>query len=159
MFGPPGHAYVYLVYGMYHCLNVVTEPAGSAAACLIRAVEPVDGIDQMRRARAAYARGRRSSDRSAPSGPGHATVPDVALASGPGLVCVAFSIERPLNGVDMCDPTSPLHLEPAPAGESLAVEAGPRVGIGYAGEPWRSVPWRFWIAGSRAVSGPRRVRQ
>ncbi len=140
MFGPPGIAYVYLVYGMHYCLNVVTEPAGRPAAVLIRAVEPLEGAGSMRRARA---QGRHA----------HVRVPDVRLAAGPGLVAAAFGIDRSHSGLDLCDPASPIRLEVAPVGEApVEIEATPRVGIAYAGEPWASVPWRFLLTGSRALS-------
>jgi len=138
MFGRAGTAYVYLVYGMHHCLNVVTGAASFPAALLIRAVEPFEGTDAMRSARAAT--GRRP-------------VPDARLAAGPGLVGVAFGIDRAVTGTDLCDPASPLRLEPAPGGEaSPEIVTKPRVGVGYAGEPWVSVPWRFLVAGSPSVS-------
>ena len=140
MFGPPGVAYVYLVYGMHHCLNVVTEPDGRPAAVLIRAVEPVHGIDAMRAAREAL--------RHAPV---HAT--DARLAAGPGLVTAAFGIDRACTGIDLCDPASSLRLEARPSDEAApTVEATPRIGIAYAGEPWVSVPWRFTAAGSPSIS-------
>jgi DNA-3-methyladenine glycosylase len=143
MFGPPGIAYVYLVYGMHHCLNVVTEAVTRPAALLVRAVEPLAGLEAMRAARAAAARR-----------PASRPVPDARLAAGPGLVGAAFSIDRTLTGLDLCDPASPLRLEPAPAGDRPPVVlATPRVGIDYAGEPWVSVPWRFVDAGSASVSG------
>ena len=164
MFGPPGHAYVYLVYGMYCCLNVVTEPRGRAAALLVRAIEPLEGADLMRRAREDWAAARtdrrasdpKSAERADAARQRVATLPDVRLASGPGLVCAAFSIGRNEDGADMCDPAAPLHLEPAPAGEPpIEVAFGPRVGIGYAPEPWLSKPWRVWMSGNPAVSGTR----
>ena len=140
MFGPPGLAYVYLVYGMHHCLNVVTEPAGRAAAVLIRAVEPLEGAEAMRRARAV---GRHARLR----------VPDARLAAGPGLVAASFGLDRSHTGIDLCDPASPIRLEVAPAGEpEVAIETTARVGIAYAGEPWTDVPWRFLIPGSPALS-------
>jgi DNA-3-methyladenine glycosylase len=135
MFGPPGVAYVYLVYGMHHCLNVVTEAAGHPAALLIRAVEPLSGLDAMR-----AARGRLHEA-------GH------RLAAGPGNVGAAFGIDRTFSGMDLCDPTAPLHLAPRPDEEpEPEVVAGPRVGIAYAGEPWTSVPWRLAEAGNPALS-------
>jgi DNA-3-methyladenine glycosylase len=161
MFGPPGHAYVYLVYGMYCCLNVVTEIEGRAAALLVRAVEPLDGLDLMREARRGWAKRRFTTGDDGHAGAGDArrkppALPAAALASGPGLVCVAFSIDRADNGLDLCDATSPLHLEPArPEEPALTVQTGPRVGIAYAGEPWRSMPWRFWASGNPAVSATR----
>jgi DNA-3-methyladenine glycosylase len=162
MFGPPGAAYVYLVYGMYHCLNVVTEPEGRAAALLVRAVEPTCGQDHMRAARLRWAQ-----DREARRGSGardEATrrieeMPADRLASGPGLVCAAFSIDRTQDGVDLCDPASELRLEIAGDEEPVSIDTGPRVGIGYAPDPWRSRPWRFFVPGSPSVSSvavPRR---
>jgi DNA-3-methyladenine glycosylase len=157
MFGPPGIAYVYLVYGMYDCLNIVTEPAGRPAALLVRAVEPVEGIDEMRAARVTRAAARRKAaepDAGAREASRIAELPPEALARGPGLVAAAFSIDRTLTGLDLCDPSSSLRLEPAPAGEPAGtVMSGPRIGIDYASEPWAGRPWRLWLAGSPAVSG------
>ena len=121
MFGPPGHAYVYLVYGMYHCLNVVTQPRGFPAALLVRSVDPVEGGDLMRRARQEWivARAARDDDglagaaRAAAARQRVAALPIERLASGPGLVCAAFSIGRGEDGVDLCDPAASLRLEPA----------------------------------------------
>ena len=156
MFGPPGRAYVYLVYGMYECLNVVTEPEGRPAAVLVRAVEPLAGTELMRRARLDWiaARYARRSPESRAGATRHVLeMPVSALASGPGLVCAAFSILRMHDGLDLCDAASPLRLEAAPAdAPSPRVASGPRVGIGYAAEPWLSKPWRFWAEDSRAVS-------
>ena len=139
MFGPPGIAYVYLVYGMHHCLNVVTGASPFPAALLVRAVEPVEGIDAMRLAR--EARGRRP-------------VPDMRLAAGPGLVGLAFGLDRSFTGLDLCDGASALRLESAPDDAAVPdIVTTPRLGIAYAGEPWVSVPWRFLVAGSPSVSG------
>jgi DNA-3-methyladenine glycosylase len=146
MYGPPGIAYVYLVYGMYDCLNIVTEPEGRPAAVLIRAVEPVEGVAAMRRARMARARRRGPPSRLE-------ALPAERLASGPGLVAAAFDITRADTGVDLLDASSALRIE---AGSAPAdVLATPRVGIAYAAEPWRSSAWRFIDAASPAVSGPR----
>ncbi len=135
MFGPPGVAYVYLVYGMHHCLNVVTEAVGRPAALLIRAVEPLAGLDAMRAAR------------------GGVRAADHRLAAGPGSVGAAFGVDRSFTGIDLCDPSAPLHLAARPDDEpEPAVVSGPRVGIAYAGEPWTSVPWRMAVAGSPALS-------
>ena len=159
MFGRPGVAYVYLVYGMYDCLNIVTEPAGGPAALLVRAVEPLEGADAMREARLAWiSRRRRGRDPAAVDLERErlAGLRDDHLASGPGLVAAAFSIDRSHTGVDLCDPASPLRLETAPPGEGPPrVVAGPRVGVAYAGADWAARPWRFAIAGSPALSGPR----
>ena len=144
MFGPAGTAYVYLVYGMYDCLNVVTGPDGEASAVLIRAVEPLEGIDAMRVSRAAH-RGRLG-----------AHVADDRLASGPGLVAAAFGLDRSWTGVDLCDARSPLRLEASAEGDRTSPEivATPRIGVAYAGEPWAAVPWRFAVAGHPSVSRP-----
>lgn len=146
MYGPPGVAYVYLVYGMYDCLNVVTEPAGRPAAVLVRAIEPIDGADAMRAARIARGRGVERIRH----------LPAHRLASGPGLVAAAFGLDRSDTGRDLCDPASPIRLEqPAPDEPAPEVVATARVGVDYAAEPWRSVPWRFAIADHPSVSGPR----
>ena len=141
MFGPAGIAYVYLVYGMHHCLNVVTGPDGVPAAVLIRAVEPIEGIDAMRALR--FAAGRV---------PGRGT-PDARLAAGPGMVGSAFAIDRTWTGTDLCDPGSTIRLECAPGDEpEPRVVATPRIGIPFAGSPWTEVPWRFLDADSPSIS-------
>jgi DNA-3-methyladenine glycosylase len=156
MAGPPGIAYVYLVYGMYDCLNVVSGPDGRLAAVLIRAVEPVAGVDRMRdeRLRAATTRRRAAGSEAwlATAAARLAATPDHRLASGPGLVGAAFGIDTGWTGADLCDPGSPLRLERGP-GAIGDVVAGPRVGVAYAGEEWASRPWRYAIAGHRSVSG------
>jgi len=161
MYGDPGHAYLYLVYGMHTCLNVVTEPAGRPAAILIRAIELDTGIDAARilRIRRVETRRRRLTDAAALARELRRieALPADRLAAGPGLVGAAFGLDVSSNGLDLCDPSSRLRLEPAgPAAAPAVVEATPRVGIGYAGEPWTSVPWRYVATGSRALSGPPR---
>ena len=135
MFGPPGLAYVYLVYGMHHCLNVVTGADGRPAAVLIRALEPIEGVDAMRAARS------------------RAAVADLRLAAGPGCVGAAMGVDRSFTGLDLCDPGSRLHLALAPSDEPApSIASGPRIGIAYAGEPWTSRPWRLAVADSPALS-------
>jgi DNA-3-methyladenine glycosylase len=130
MFGPAGFAYVYLIYGMHHCLNVVTETEGYPAAVLIRAVEPVAGIEVMRARRG---------------------ILDVRhLTNGPGKVCQAFAIDRSLNGTDMCGDT--LYVEDHGDLPSDIVVTT-RVGVDYAG-PWKDKLWRFYIAKHPTVSKP-----
>jgi DNA-3-methyladenine glycosylase len=133
MYGLPGRSYVYFVYGMYHCLNVVTEREGFPAAVLIRALEPQEGFEVMRRRRG----GR----------------PDRELTNGPGKLCQALGIDARLNGVDLTVHDR-LYLErgePVPP-EQIAVS--PRVGINVQG--WAAdVPWRAFVAGSPFVSGYR----
>lgn len=163
MFGPAGLAYVYLVYGMHACLNVVTEPEGAPAALLIRAVEPLEGLDRMRADRVARAgRNRRvsASDQAAADAARIARTRDHRLASGPGLVTAAFGLDPGWTGTDLCDPASPLRLEAVHGGPPLLefVRAMPRIGIGYAGEPWASQPWRLCLAGHHSVSGPTGLR-
>lgn len=158
MFGPPGLAYVYLVYGMYHCLNVVTGVEGEAGAILIRSVEPVAGIEAMRSG-LAEARARRRAVRST-SGHGPAgRVPDQRIAAGPGRLCAAFGIDRSFTGIDVCSPASALRIEQDSRPDARAVIQTPRIGIGYAGEPWASVPWRLVVTASRSISGPRPLRR
>jgi DNA-3-methyladenine glycosylase len=163
MAGPAGIAYVYLVYGMYDCLNVVVDAAGRPSAVLIRAAEPLVGIDRMRADRLAVDRRRRAARTEAggtaarnrlDKTPGH------RLATGPGLVGAAFGVDTSWTGIDLCDPASPLRLErdaadPADAVEPARIAVGARVGVAYAGEDWASRPWRFSIAGHPSVSGPR----
>jgi DNA-3-methyladenine glycosylase len=163
MAGRAGLAYVYLVYGMYDCLNVVTGPDGDPAAVLIRAVEPLVGHDLMRRDRLAVD-GRRRAGRSA-EGVARALsrlerTSDHRLASGPGLVAAAFGIDTTWTGTDLCDPTAALRLERDPADAADAVDPDvvrttSRVGVAYAGADWAGRPWRFAVAGHPSVSGPR----
>lgn len=128
MFGAAGHAYIYFIYGFYNMLNLVTEAKDYPAAVLIRAVEPVRGIEQMKQ--------NRKTD-----------LPH-NLASGPGKLCQAFAIDRSLNGADVCGKT--LYLEdrgePAPK-----FDATPRIGVDYAGK-WKDKPLRFLVRGSKFVS-------
>jgi DNA-3-methyladenine glycosylase len=129
MFGPPGHAYVYFTYGMHFCLNVVTEAEDVAAAVLVRALEPVVGIEIMRRRR-----GQRIADRD--------------LARGPGRLCAAMAIDNADNGQDLGGQA--LWIAETPGFPADApVLATPRIGITQAAD-W---PWRFVLAGSEWVSG------
>jgi DNA-3-methyladenine glycosylase len=160
MAGPPGLAYVYLVYGMYDCLNVVTGPVGAPAAVLIRAVEPLAGLDAMRRDRLAVDRRRRAvrhADGERAAEVRLARTPDVALARGPGLVGAAFGVDVSWTGTDLCAPRSALRLEADPTGrpDEAHIVAGPRIGVGYAGPDWAGRPWRFAIAGHPSVSRAR----
>ena len=158
MFGPSGHAYVYGVYGMHTCLNVVCGPADHASAVLLRAVEPRVGVATMREARLARALATRRSECAAPvrAAARVAHLPVAQLASGPGNVGAAFSIEREDDGRDLLDPASPLRLEARPSAEPRPeVASGPRIGVGFAGVEWASRPWRFWLPGSPTLSGRR----
>ncbi len=131
MFGPPGQSYVYLIYGMYHMLNIVTEGQDFPAAVLIRALEPQEGISEMQR--------RRGQERL------------VRLTSGPGKLCQALGIDRALNRWDVTRGER-LWLEAAPPVPDEAVATGPRIGIGYAQPQDQAAPWRFWLRASKFVS-------
>jgi DNA-3-methyladenine glycosylase len=137
MFGPAGHAYVYLVYGLHHCLNVVCGPDGEAAAVLIRAVEPLAGIERMRTRR------------------GPTAGPDRRLAAGPARTCQALGIDRTLSGLDLVtDERLWLAHDPAGPPTASAIVSGPRIGVDYAGPAWAARPWRFGLAASPALSKP-----
>lgn len=129
LFAPPGTAYLYLIYGMYTCLNLVTEPEGEPAAVLIRAIEPVAGAETMSRLRF----GRSLEEQTA--------YQRKSFLNGPGKVCKALSLDRSLDGHDLLKP--PLYVCPGepPKGR---IHSGPRVGIDYAQEA-KDFPWRFWI--------------
>jgi DNA-3-methyladenine glycosylase len=142
---------------MYDCLNVVTEPAGDPAALLVRAVEPLEGVEAMRvdRIVRATTRRRRDAEQAAAEAERIDRLSPLRLASGPGLVTAAFGIDTGWTGMDLCDPGSPLRLETAPPGEPAPdVVATPRIGIAYAGEVWAARPWRFVERGNRSASGP-----
>lgn len=136
LFLAPGHAYIYLIYGMYHCLNFVTEPEGEPAAVLLRAVEPVAGLETIQRLR--Y---------------GDKPLTPYRLRNflnGPGKVCQGFGLTRAQNGLDLtgdelflCDGPEDLGL-PCPAPRRERICRGPRIGVDYAQEA-RDFPWRFWL--------------
>jgi DNA-3-methyladenine glycosylase len=129
MFGPGGFAYVYMIYGFYYCLNAVTESKGYPAAVLIRAIEPTDSVERMRAL-------RKNPDR------------DINIASGPGKLCIAMSIDKKLNGADLTNDV--LFVEDR--GMKIGpVDTSPRVGVDYAGE-YKDKPWRFYIRGNPHVS-------
>ena len=125
MFGPPGHAYVYFTYGMHHCLNAVTAPAGVGEAVLIRAVEPIEGVEIMRANRGT----------------------DVLtnLASGPGKLCQAFGLSRLENGLDLTDGDLVI-LDDGCQPDSIV--SALRIGISLGADR----PWRFYVAGNPHVS-------
>ena len=130
LFRAPGTAYVYRSYGIHALVNAVCEPEGVAAAVLIRALEPVEGIDLMRERRGVHALDQ--------------------LCSGPGKLTQALGIGLGLNATDLV--TGPLRIAPRPPGwEEPEIVAGTRIGITKAAE----LPWRFCARGSRSVSRPR----
>ncbi len=129
MFGPPGHAYVYMIYGFYFCLNVVTEPEEYPAAVLIRAVEPLENVDLMRRLR-------------------NNPLRETNIASGPGKLCMAMAIDKKLNREDLLGST--IWIEDRRF-DSGSICTSPRVGVDYAGE-YKNKPWRFYIENNPHVS-------
>jgi len=129
MWGPPGHAYVYMIYGMYDLLNVVCQPDGIPEAVLLRALEPVRGLDAMRR--------RRDVRR------------DLDLANGPGKLCRAVAVTRAQDGVDLCG--RELWLAPGTLRPGESVVHSTRIGVAYAG-PDALRPLRFHLDGNPWVS-------
>jgi DNA-3-methyladenine glycosylase len=133
MFGPPGHAYVYYIYGMHYCVNAVCLPEGKAEAVLIRAIEPCLGEDVLGSNRKTEARRD--------------------LTNGPAKLCEAMDIGRVLNGADLCDAAGELFIARNPGAELVLEEQGPivtttRIGITRAAE----LPLRFLLPGSPFVS-------
>ncbi len=123
MYGPPGRAYVYFTYGMHWCLNAVTEAEGVPAAVLIRAIEPVEGVEII----AARRNGRDTY--------------------GPAKLTQALGITGAQNGLDLCSPASGLWIETGEAVAEENVRYGPRVGLNRVPEPWKSIPWRMQVSG------------
>jgi DNA-3-methyladenine glycosylase len=129
MFGPSGRAYVYFTYGMHYCINAVTGPVGQASAVLLRAIQPIVGLDIMRDRRGL-------------------TIPDRDLARGPGRLCQALSITTADDGTDLAG--FALWISETADAPDLRIAATPRIGITRAAER----PWRFVVCDSRYVSGP-----
>lgn len=125
MYGPAGRAYIYLIYGMYWLLNVVTEKAGDPGAVLIRAIEPQQGVETIARRRAGQKR--------------------VNWTNGPGKLSLALDIQGALNGTRLFSRTGPLFISPGKEVPSTMIRTGPRVGLESVPEPWRSMAWRFQI--------------
>lgn len=123
MYGPPGHAYVYLIYGVHHCLNVVTEEEGFPAAVLIRGLQPEEGVEIMRRHR---------SNR-----------PDAELTDGPGKLCQALQIDLTLNGADLVEGEQ-LFIERGELVDADQIQTTPRIGV-TGDETAVTIPWRFAI--------------
>lgn len=130
MFGRAGVAYVYLVYGMHHMLNIVTEAEDQPCAVLIRAIEPVTGRTHMQAHRGQHHRN---------------------LTNGPARLCQALAIDRTFNGLGLCRANG-LWLEPGRSIPEALVSTGPRVGIGYAAPKDQQAPWRFRVSNNENVS-------
>ena len=130
MYGPPGYIYVYLIYGMYQMLNIIAEPEDEPAAILIRAVEPMSGIDVMKKLR------------------GKDNVKN--LCNGPGKLAQAFDIDKSLNGLSLGSEIQILDGVEVPIS---SIETSPRIGLGKSvQEPWLSKPWRWYIRDNPFVS-------
>lgn len=129
MYNPGGVAYVYFVYGMYYQFNVVSGVEDIPHAILVRALEPVEGLDIMRARRHSH--------------------PDHNLTNGPGKLCIAMGIDRHLDGADLLGDR--VWLEDFEKISPRRIARGPRIGIDYA-EEWITKPWRFWIRDNRFVS-------
>lgn len=123
MYGPPGRAYVYFTYGMHWCLNCVTGEEGYPAAVLIRAVQPLEGLDIIA--------ARRSG------------VVEAQWCNGPAKLTRALGIDGSLNGADLTDDRNGLWIERGEPVQDGQVKTTPRIGIERTPEPWRSLPWRF----------------
>ncbi|GAA4943734.1 DNA-3-methyladenine glycosylase [Actinomycetospora succinea] len=130
MWGPAGHLYVYFVYGMHFCANVVCLQDGVAGAVLLRAGEVLSDLG------AAHARRPTAKGR------------DAELAKGPARLCALLGLDREANGLDVLAPSSPVRLEAGTPVPDADIRTGPRVGVAAGQER----PWRFWVAGSRAVT-------
>jgi DNA-3-methyladenine glycosylase len=129
MFGQGGHAYIYLIYGVYYCMNIVTNQEHYPEAVLIRALEPIDGLDIMQK--------RRKTDNK------------LNLCSGPGKMCNAMGISKSQNEMDLCGET--MYLLSGEVVPSEDIIATPRINIDYAEEA-REYPWRFIIKDNPFVS-------
>lgn len=130
LFAPPGTAYIYLIYGMYCCLNFVTEPEGEPCAVLIRGIEPVEGTDLLARNRFGHSAGELTAYEKK------------NFLNGPGKLCRALSLTRAHNGLDLTG--SELYVRDAPE-TGRKILTGRRVGIDYAEEAV-FFPWRFWLS-------------
>ena len=130
MFEAGGHAYIYLIYGMYNCFNITTGASGYPAAVLIRAIEPLEGIEFMKKLR--HTNNLKN------------------LCSGPGKLCQALGIDRQLNREDLSQ-SNKIWLEKPTQTTKFKIKKAPRVGVDYAG-PYRDKLWRFYIDGNDFVS-------
>jgi DNA-3-methyladenine glycosylase len=131
MFGPAGNAFVYFTYGMHWMFNVVTGIEGEANAVLIRALEPVEGLETMRSLR------QRS---------------DSELTNGPAKLAQALAIDKSLNSVSLLENDSAIWIEEGIGIAQDEISTGPRIGLGQTPEPWFSVPWRYWVSDHPFVS-------
>lgn len=139
MYGPPGFAYVYVIYGMYNCMNVITAERDVPHGILIRAVEPLEGLEHMAENRFGTRYGELKKSQV------------INLTSGPGKLCKSMGITRQENGEDLCGDRLYI-LEPEEK-EEFHIVSSPRINVDYAEEA-REFPWRFYIRGNKFVSKP-----
>jgi DNA-3-methyladenine glycosylase len=139
MYLPGGHAYVYMIYGIHHCLNIVAGAAGDGTAVLIRAIQPMEGLEVMYRHRTAGRTLRRA-------------LRDRDLCSGPGKLAQALQIDRALDGENLLSSQRLwIEIDESHSRASHEIVASPRIGVAYA-EEWAEKPLRFFIAGNPHVS-------
>ncbi|GIV63177.1 MAG: DNA-3-methyladenine glycosylase [Chloroflexota bacterium] len=131
MYGPPGRAYVYFTYGMHWLLNVVCMAEGYPAAVLIRAIQPIEGLEVI----ASRRRGQ----------------PPAHWTNGPAKLTAALDIDGSLNGADLTTPAAGLWIEDAPLPANAVIRTSPRIGIERVPEPWKSIPWRFNLWSERST--------
>ncbi len=136
MYGGPGFSYIFMIYGMYYCFNIVTSQEGKPQAVLVRAVEPLEGTEWMSQRR--FGRSYEQLTKSQRRG----------LTNGPGKLCGALSIDRSFNGMDLCG--NEVYVEEGKGG-NFSIVTSKRVGIDYAEEA-KDFPWRFYIEGNEYVS-------
>lgn len=136
MYGNPGYSYIFLIYGMYNCFNIVTNEKEIPQAVLIRAVEPLDGVEGMAQNR--FGKPFDELTKSQRRG----------LTNGPGKLCGALSLDRSFNGIDLCG--NNIYIEDSTV-KNLSIVTTKRVGIDYAEEA-KDFPWRFYIEGNEYVS-------
>ena len=141
MFGPAGHLYVYVSYGMHHCCNVVCGPEGFGSGCLVRAVEPLEGVEVMRELREAGRAGKEQAERARKH-----PLKLRDLTNGPGKVCAALGIDKELYGHNLTNEPLVLDFAPLLPGESIG--CSPRIGISKNAD----APKRFFIEGNTFVS-------
>lgn len=149
MFGPAGHLYVYVSYGMHHCCNVVCGPEGFGSGCLVRAVEPLEGVEVMRELREAGRAGKALTGRAGKEQPQRSRKHPLKLrdlTNGPGKVCAALGIDKELYGHELT--VEPLVLEFAPLLPGETIGRSPRVGISKNIDAQK----RFFIEGNEFVS-------